>query len=111
MSDNSVKIYSQYDYDGDMAYSEARIKIPCENGIFLITPRNYSTFEMTFSGYGDTAEAATNNLIKKLEDNASALQAIAAKLKDKNVNVRDGYKFDGVSVSDIDVDKMKKLIK
>lgn len=78
---NDIKIYDQYDYDNDTAYSEARIKIPCVNDCFLLEPLGYSTFQMSFSGYGADGREATDSLIKKLEENAKTLQAIADKLK------------------------------
>ena len=81
MNDCSLKIYSQYDYDNDVSFSEARISIPHTDSTFLLEPLKYSTAQMSFSGYGKDDNAATDNLIKKLEANAKTLQAIADSLK------------------------------
>ena len=81
MNDCSLKLYGQYDYDNDVSFSEARINIPHSGSTFLLEPLKYSTAQMGFSGYGKDDNAATNNLIKKLEANAKTLQAIADSLK------------------------------
>ena len=71
MNDCSLKLYSQYDYDRDISSSEARVEVPYIGSAFLLS----------FSGYGEDDNAATDNLIKKLEANAKTLQAIADSLK------------------------------
>lgn len=77
----NIEIYNQYDYDNNNPYSEARITIPCVDDCFLLEPLGYSTFQMRFSGYGADDKKATDSLIKKLEENAKTLQAIADRLR------------------------------
>ena len=81
MSENSLKIYSQYDYDREIEVCEARIKISCVDSCFLLEPLDVSTFQMGFSGYGATDKEATTSLIEKIEGNAKVLQEIADRLK------------------------------
>lgn len=81
MNDCSLKLYSQYDYDDDLAYSEARINVPHVGSLFLLEPKSYSTPQMCFTAQGADDKKATESLIKKLENNAKTLQAIADSLK------------------------------